>query len=54
MSRTRESGVLAAQADGMKVIGVVGQYTNRDFESFGVLKVISYLDELLQIRRVSE
>ena len=45
-----ESGILAAQADGMNVIGVVGLNTNKDFESFGVLKVISYLDELLQIR----
>jgi len=44
-----ESGILAAQADGMEVIGVVGQHTHRDFESFGVLKVISYLEELLQM-----
>ena len=33
----------------MNVIGVVGQHTNKDLESFGVLKVISHLDEPLQI-----
>ena len=44
-----KSGIQGAQADGMNVIGVVGQHSHKDFESFGVLKVISYLDELLQI-----
>ena len=44
-----KSGIQGAQSDGMNVIGVVGQHTNKDFESFGVLKVISHLDELLQI-----
>ena len=44
-----KSGIQGAQSDGMNVIGVVGQHTNKDFESFGVLKVISHLDELLQM-----
>ena len=44
-----KSGIQGAQCDGMNVIRVVGQLTKKNFESFGVLKVISQLDELLQI-----
>ena len=42
-----ESGILSAQADGINVVGVVGQYDQKDFELFGVTRVIKKLDEIL-------
>jgi HAD superfamily hydrolase (TIGR01509 family) len=44
-----ESGIRGAQADDMKVIGVVGLHTRRELELFGSIATISRLDELLQL-----
>jgi beta-phosphoglucomutase len=44
-----ESGIRGAQADGMKVIGVVGQHTQKELLLFGTLATISRLNELLEL-----
>jgi len=45
-----ESGIQGAQADGMKVIGVVGQHTHKELLHFGALATISRLNELLELK----
>ncbi len=42
-----ENGILSAKAAGINVIGVLGEYNQKDFELFGVTRVITKLDELL-------
>ena len=44
-----ESGIRSAQADGMKVIGVVAQHTQKELKLFGTVATISRLDELLKL-----
>ena len=44
-----ENGILGAKADGMKVIGVIGQHTKKELQIFGTVATISRLDDLLQL-----
>lgn len=44
-----KNGILGAQTDGMKVIGVIGQHTKKELQFFGTVATISRIDELLEM-----